>query len=190
MIVVLNKRAKVPADGVTIDTTSKSTTWSRGLSPFYLGPVYINGYQAQTVENAWQYAKVYQQHTINGQPTREYWKWARAGWQNPVAKRYPMGRGAVPLYSLCNGNRLGYIDARKQIYCPLYAEAVERTEAWRLLRQTYEECQAAGKNLYLLDYDGYKTTASFEQILNNPAKKMGHAFVLAMMLSGQRVWEA
>lgn len=71
------------------------------------------------MENAWQYAKVYKQHTHNGAPTSDYWDWARAGWSNPSAVRFPMGRGAKPEYSLWDGQRLGYIEARKKIYAPL-----------------------------------------------------------------------
>jgi hypothetical protein len=35
-----------------------------------------------------------------------------------------MGRGAKPEYSLWDGERLDYIEARKRIYAPLYARAV------------------------------------------------------------------
>lgn len=38
-----------------INTTSHSNNFSKGLSPFNLGPVFLyNGYQSRNVENAWQ----------------------------------------------------------------------------------------------------------------------------------------
>jgi hypothetical protein len=52
------------------------------------------------MENAWQYAKVYKSYiNKDGEPSTAYWTWAKAGWQNPRAVRYPFGRGAVPAYS-------------------------------------------------------------------------------------------
>lgn len=197
---VWNHRARVPQsiDGkevVVVDTTSRSTeAWSRGLSPFYIGPVPIyDDKLAANMENAWQYCKVYHQHLgADGNPSPDYWRWATAGWAAPEAKRYPMGRGAAPAYSWWNGERLGYIDARKRIYCPLYAHGVVDTPAFRRLVETYEQCVFEDKILLLRDFDGYDHTRAgltLQQVLNNPQKKMGHAFVLAMLLTDQRLWQ-
>ena len=44
--------------GEYINTTSKSNNWSKGLSPFFLGPCELyDSYKALNVENAWQYNK-------------------------------------------------------------------------------------------------------------------------------------
>jgi hypothetical protein len=68
---------------------------------------------------------VYTVHTTAaGSPSAQYWDWAKEGWANQKAERFPMGRGAKPEFSLWDGERLGYIDARKRIYAPLYARAV------------------------------------------------------------------
>jgi len=93
--------AKIPRDALVINTTSRSQGWSRGLSPFFAGPVDLyGGYSARNVENAWQFSKVYKQH-INeeGSPTEEYFEWAKRGWSDDWAHRYPMGKGAIPQYS-------------------------------------------------------------------------------------------
>jgi hypothetical protein len=45
-----------------VNATSRSTkTWSRGLSPFYLGPCELHGgkYMSNIMENAWQFTKVF-----------------------------------------------------------------------------------------------------------------------------------
>jgi hypothetical protein len=45
----------------------------------------------------------------------------------------------------------------------------------------------AGDTLYLWDFDGYNHKdcgLSFDQVINDPNHKMGHAFVIAMMLEG------
>eukprot|EP01127_Copromyxa_protea_P002417 TRINITY_DN1230_c0_g1_i1.p1 TRINITY_DN1230_c0_g1~~TRINITY_DN1230_c0_g1_i1.p1 ORF type:complete len:165 (+),score=24.23 TRINITY_DN1230_c0_g1_i1:205-699(+) len=133
---------------VFVNCTSRSTNeWSKQLSPFFLGPVELYGGQmAMNMENAWQYTKVYKHHTDNsGKPTPEYFKWAKEGWNNNNPVRFPMGRGAKPEYSLWDGQRLGYIEARKKIYAPLYAAAVEKTEGYQQLKKLYDE----NSHLYL-----------------------------------------
>lgn len=203
MIKVCGFRDKLPEDAVVINTTSRSKTWSKGLSPFFLGPVDLyGGYVSQNVENAWQFSKVYidflnydalasiedplpQEFGLSP----EYFVWAKKGWDDTRAHRYPMGKGRKPVYSYWNGRKLNYIEARKAIYCPLYAKAVERSEAFAKLKEEYEKAEKENYTLYLWDFDGRVTDESYEEILNNEKKKMGHAFVLAMILENKRVWE-
>lgn len=184
---VLGMYEPVPPGFVGVDTTSKSGQWS-GLSPFLLGPVLLYpgacpavGDRAHNVENAWQFAKLYADHAdARGNPTDAYWEWARQGWGDRRAHRYPMGKGAVPLCSWWNGQKLGYIEARKAIYGPLYARSVRQTPAYAALEQLVRTDDVA-----LRDYDGYdhdKRGWSLSQVLANPTKKMGHAFVLKMLL--------
>ena len=186
MLHVTHKMSSVPASALVIDTTAKTGLWSE-LSPFLLpgGPLY-GGHQAATMENAWQFAKLYPTHaTAEGDPTEEYWRWASAGWADHKAHRYPMGRGARPLCSLWNGERLGYIEARKRIYVPLYARAVVLTEAYSTLQVLHAREK---RDIYLRDWDGYDHLSErlpLEQVLNNPDRKMGHAFVLFALLTGQ-----
>lgn len=194
-ITVIHKWAKITNHGQpgveAVDTTSKADDWQRDLSPFHLGPCELYGGQtAQNMENAWQFSKVYDEDTDdNGDPTKGYWAWARLGWADTDPHRYPKGKGAVPRYSLWDGERLGYIDARKRIYGPLYAEAVQRTTGWQTLLELYQNSQ----ELYLRDWDGWSMTRhgmnSLAEVLNNPRKKMGHAFVLAMLLTNDPALE-
>lgn len=171
---------------LVVNTTSRSPeAWSRGLSPFHLGPVQLYEgaglREAKNVENAWQYAKVYEHHVDgDGNPTQAYFDWARDGWASRRAVRYPMGKGAIPEYSWWAGEKLGYIDARKKIYVPLYTRAVINTRTFEKLRDLYEK----RGEIWLWDFDGYdhvKLGMSLKDVLNEPAKKMGHAFVLAMI---------
>jgi hypothetical protein len=173
---------------VVVNTCSSSDNWSRGLSPFVLGPVKLyDGHVALNVENGWQFSKVYEEFTDKvGAPSDSYWRWATAGWNNPKAVRYPMGKGRRPLYSWWRGCALTYVEARKRVYCRLYSRAVERTQAFKRLKTIH-----ASADLILLDYDAYDHRAlgiTYKDVLNNPDRKMGHAFVLAMMLEGRREW--
>jgi len=180
-------------NGIYINTTSKTDgDQLRDLSPFYLGPCDLyGGFKAVRMENAWQFSKVYLQHTDdNGDPTDEYWEWAKKGWADTKPHRYPMGKGIVPEYSYWDGKKYPYIEARKKIYVPLYARAVQRTEAYRFLKETYEDIlkEPNGKRptLYLLDYDAYRheeAGLTLTQVLNSKTKKCGHAFVLMMLIT-------
>jgi hypothetical protein len=168
----------------TVSTVSKAgKEWSE-LSPFLLGPCKLYGkFVSKNMENAWQYSKVYAKHNSRTQvPTSSYWVWAQLGWDCPRAVRYPMGKGAKPEYSWWDGVGMGYISARKKIYAPLYAREVLKTEAFARLKKLYE----SNDNLILLDYDAYnhhELNMSLTDVLNNPKKKMGHAFVLSMLLT-------
>lgn len=174
-----------------VNTTSRAG-WSSGLSPFLIGPVKLYaGLVAQNVENAWQYSKCYKEHIPHGQPAGIYFQWAGQGWRDKRAHRYPMGKGAKPEYSWWDGEKLDYIQARRKIYCPLYARTVIRQPAFRKLRDMVEGLKK-GQNIWLWDFDGYDHVAlgmSYKDVLNCKTRKMGHAFVLAMMLDDERVWE-
>ena len=153
----------------------------RHLSPMLLGPVPLYaGMYSQNMENAWQYAKVYQGYEY----AERYFPWAQAGWLARRAERYPMGKGAIPLHSLWAGDELGYIEARRRIYIPLYAQAV-RFHALALfltLRQIAEH-----GDLVIVDFDAYDHRAlgySWDDVVNDSKRKMGHGFVLAMMIEG------
>jgi len=168
----------------SINTTSISKDWGRGFSPFFLGPVDLYwGYNSVNVENAWQFCKVYR-HQIDeyGDPSLDYWKWAVTGWSSHKAHRYPMGKGAMCEYSYWAGQKLSYVEARKQIYVPLYSSAVAKTSAFAHLQQVAQE-----QDVWLWDFDGYDYRSlgmTLKDVINCPFRKMGHAFVLAMMLEG------
>lgn len=186
MIYVIGYKDVVPPNAIVINTTSRSKDWSKGLSPFFLeaGHLYGNHY-AKNVENAWQYSKVYEEHVDGYEINERYWKWAINGWNKNYAERYPMGKGAEPLFSLWDGKRLSYIQARHEIYVPIYSRAVEKSEAFKGLVEVCEVANKTNVDIYLLDFDGYnhvKEGLTFEQAISNPNKKMGHAFVIWNLL--------
>ena len=187
----------IPGEGAediaVVNCTSRSKEdWCLDLSPFFLGPVNLyDGLIAMNFENAWQFAKVYDDMVDkNESPTQVYWKWAKEGWSLEKAKRFPMGPGAIPLYSWWNGEKLDYISARKKIYAPLYAELVTKTKGYARLK-TMITC-GKYKQVWLRDFDGYdhdELGMSLEEVLNEPRKKMGHGFVLKMLLTNDLCWK-
>jgi hypothetical protein len=182
--------AYVAKAGLSAHDVTTHGRYFRPLSPMLLGPVMLyDGLWSRTMENAWQYAKLYPGHADNAAadpwPTAGYWTWARAGWDSQRAERYPMGRGARPLYSLWAGEHLGYVAARRRIYIPLYAQAVRFYQA-RLLG-TLRQQAATSVGLVIQDFDAYDRRAlgySWDDVINDPDRKMGHGFVLAMMIEG------
>jgi len=157
-----------------VDTTSRSTGWSKELSPFVL-----TNTRGNIVENFWQFLKVYpDQVDANGIPTEEWRKWAMRGISSSNPQRYPKGKGAKPLFHYYKGEKLGYVQARKKIYIPQYANAVLRTQAYDVLRDVNE----SGIDIVLLCFDGYQTNKPLGYVVHDLTKSMGHAFVLKMLL--------
>ena len=181
----LFKFAKNPYGGTEVDTTSGSGNY-RDLSPFVLGPISLPEMFSENFENLWQFSKVYSPEHVDADcnPVDEWYEWRERGFADRGAHRYPMGKGRKPLYSMWYGDKLGYIEARKTIYAPIYAQCVRPTNAYLRLEELY----ASGNPLVLRDYDAYdhiREGVPLQQVINNPKRKCGHAFVLAMMLQGE-----
>lgn len=184
---VLNNSEQAPNGAVDINVTSRSTGWSRGLSPFIItgGPVWTGDY-AQNVENLWQYSKVYKCHVdSNNEPTDEWYKWAKAGWNTKAGVRYPMGRDAKPLYSYWNKKKYDYLEAKEKLYIRMYFRSVRLTDAYKRLEALYQDCKVKNIDLVLRDFDAYnhiKLNMTPHDVMRSPNKKFGHGFVLMFML--------
>lgn len=183
------RERKGTATGSVINTTSHAAgDWQRELSPFYLGPVPLyGGRKARRMENGWQYAKAFPAVLdADGKVGDAYWAWAEKGWEKLVADRYPMGKGAKPLYLLWDGEQLPYVDARLRVYFPMYRDAVRQMPGFTRLQALTKEGAVT-----LFDFDGYDHDAqgmSLREVFLNPNRPMGHAFVLkAMLLYGADV---
>lgn len=188
MIKVISYRDPVPMGFTEVNTTSRGSF--KDLSPFYLGPITLlasEGYPAQhclKMENLWQYSKVYPCHVNEaGFPTDEYFVWRHNGFNKDRVQRYPMGKGAKPLYSWWHGEHLDYITARKKIYIPVYRNLVLRTESYRKLYNWALQ----GYDIALRDFDGYDHVSqnmTLQDVIDNPKRPMGHAFIIYGLLTG------
>lgn len=180
-----DKRETSDTTKVVINTTSRSTDNGVQFSPFKLGPVRLYGGQScRIMENAWQFCKVYPAHQDSqGNPSSDYFAWAARGWSRQTPVRYPMGKGVKPAYLYWDGERLDYIEARKRVYLPLYRDAVKATPAFAKLLKIHAQGR---REIVLWDFDGYDHRAqgmSLWDVINNPKRSLGHAFVLLMMLT-------
>lgn len=188
VIPVVRKNLQSNPNGFYVNVTSSGNERERQLSPFSLGSCRLYGRAtSKRMENAWQFSKVYPQHVGgDGRPTAEYFEWAAAGWASSQAQRHPMGRNARAVFHWWDGQRLDKVEARKRIYVPLYAEQVVIQPYYQGLKKVWQEDiePDPANSLYLMHFDAYEyCTMSFSEVLNNPAKSMGHGFVLAMLLS-------
>lgn len=187
---------------VLATSDNKDPVMREGLSPFYLGPIECyDGLVCKRFERAWQCAKVFPWMVdANGNPNAAYfaWRdeqWARDGFDSKLEIRYPAGGAETVRHTLYQWwkvdgefKKLNYIEGRKNIYLPLYAKAVVKTEAYRRLCRMRDE----GKNILIVDYDGYNRYSerfarfgfTYNDVIHCPILKMGHGFVLAMLLEG------
>lgn len=189
MIYIINFKYTTPKDALVINTTSRSKDWSRNLSPFYVGPINLyDGYRSINCENLWQFSKCYEYYLeSDGSVGDRYFKWAQTGWNDIKAHRYPMGKEARPLFSYWAGEKLDYIEARKKIYIPCYSKAVQKTYAFKNLKEIYQKDKDKNKDIYLQDFDSHNLvpgTFDYWNLWNNPNIKVGHGYVLAMLLEG------
>lgn len=199
-----------------------------------LGPYELKDEKGRIMENLYQYSKIYEKvpatiqrysrwdpkiiwqhpketHIVNGQIQPAYWDWREKGMNNPFAVRYPVGFGNMHkcLYSIKDKDnpeeKLDYIEARKQIYIPVYCELVKKQEKFWELKEMLDN----GKNLLIIEVDGphqeslkyYKnkynvdddfiqqdtmlaTEENLRIMMNDPKHAYGHSYVLSMALLG------
>lgn len=179
MIVVESKRKKPEAilkkypNAILADVTSGAKDGLVKLSPFYphggIPVPFSDGYTATCVEAIWQGLKVFggadvdtslfQNDTMKGlkRTVRKYGK--------PLGHR----RGV-------NGTELlSYIEARKQIYIPIYQWVLENKVAHIIER--LKSANEEGKTIVLLDYD---TNADVE----NTKRPLSHASLIKAYVEG------
>ncbi len=177
-VCVLSKRAtrhvhaKRSEGWAIIDVTSKSSdeTW-RKFSPFYpIGGLHVPGQPAGTtsasVEGAWQGLKVFEGEGVDVE------KMAVRTLKNLKRSSKAKGRGRVLGHAFQN-DIIGYIEARRRIYLPLYDQVLTRLapelDALRALAMEH------GGRIVLIDYE---TNAD----VDDPSRPLSHASLVAAAL--------
>lgn len=217
----LKNPTSTPEDSFEVyDTTSGG--YHADLSPMVLGPVNVDGkFFAYNIEDGWQGSKVWgfhmrgrfdptapllwrddesgPFHSIEGIEWLSEWnKWSQHIRLSGEGKRHrakvdpEAANPNAPLFSYFRGERLSYVEARKKMYIPWYAELVQNTDSYDYLQRRFR----AGTSLILLDPDGQERDQNWEEQyewtlrkrIDNPALIFGHAFVLAAILQDITVW--
>lgn len=182
-VITVSYKDVIPNGYMEINCTSWGKDKWSALSPFVNRQISAyDGLISQNMENLWQYSKVYEQHVFMDNILPEWFEWRNQGFAKTKADRYPMGKGKKPLFTYWNGNRLSYIEARKQVYFPKYEESVIDTDVFKDLLNLYMK----GELLAIRDFDVYRFDLlgmTIEEVINNSNKKAGHGFVLYKMLN-------
>jgi len=162
-------------DYIPIPCVSASTSYG-SLSPFVLKdkhdhilenvwqfskvyptvPASTQRYSRYDFTVIWSHPK--EKHYIRGVLTDEFWDWRQKGFDCKYAIRYPVGYNhrheclfAVSLKSTSDEvKKLSYIEARKEIYLPIYEKAVKKEKLFKKLLTMHED----GDNLLIIDVDG------------------------------------
>jgi hypothetical protein len=131
--------------------------WSRGaapwknLSPFFMGP--IEG--CSNFESWWQFHKVWE--NVNGErhigedglPNEAWYAWQKKGYANPTAIRRPNG-WQKPLYAWHQGQKLGVVEARKQLYIPELQKLYRAHPTYQALLKLVR----GGQSVIIIEPDG------------------------------------
>lgn len=179
MIIIESKRKKLATilkdfpDAILADVTSGAKDGLVKLSPFYphggIPVPFSEGYTATCVEAIWQGLKVFEGADVD---TSLFQNDTMKGLKRTI-RRYgkPLGhRKGV------NGTELlGYIEARKLIYIPVYRWVLENKVSHIIER--LKKANDEGKIIVLLDYD---TNAD----VDNPKKPLSHASLIKAYVEG------
>lgn len=179
MIVVLHKSMmqasilKKYPDARIIDVTSKAQDEFVQFSPFFAHgniPIpFSEGHFGKSVEGIWQGLKVFESKDIDA---NKFEVENMKGLKRTVRK-----------FGKCLGHRkgvkgtelLGYIEARKEIYLPLYLSVLENKLQNLLKKLRLEEEQGT---LVLLDYE-------VNGDIEDRSKPLSHAHLIKMYLEGK-----
>jgi hypothetical protein len=205
---------------------SSSSGWGQ-LSPFHLRTK-KEGY---LIENFWQFSKLYPRvnkitkktkfgwehpaevHFDGKTPTNEYRAWRAKGFRFPYAVRYPNGysgkHDVITSIVEGTGECVGYVEARKKIYCQAYIDALPGHSKFRELQEKWRN----GANLLILDVDGpvHGKNAPYDAVkqgklgqpgvgileiteknvkaaMANTDAPFGHGWVIATLIMGKAGW--
>lgn len=178
MIIVESRRKKPETilkgypDAMLIDVTSKATDEWVKLSPFYphggIPVPFSEGFKASCVEAIWQGLKVFELYDVD---TTLFTNTTMKGLKRTVRK---YGKPLGHRKGVHGTELLGYIEARKQIYLPVYRWVLENKvqdliNKLRILSQS--------RTIVLLDYE---TNAN----VDDPRKPLSHASLIKAYVEG------
>lgn len=127
--------------------------WSKGKSPWNaLSPFFLKLEDGAIFENFWQSWKVFPAlgHIgPDGNPNEKWEAWHKKVLYDPKPQRHPAGK-LKPAYAWWNGQKLGVVDARKQIYIPTLEKLYKASPTFAKLQEKVQ----SGQNVILIEPDG------------------------------------
>ena len=185
-MIMRGKWAEVPSQLENyrkINVTSaqrKDSLYRRDFSPMTLHP--YKGFCC--FENYWQSGKRYT--GLSEEKTLEWWKRQTKG-----RRRCSLGKNRQVEYAIWeSGDKLDYLQSRKQVYVPLYSQMVEDRESLSSLKDMLEK----GISLIIYDFDGPfigntpvvlpVTLVLLKEKINDLTRPFGHGYLVAGLLAG------
>ena len=188
-IASMNHRGKwaLPLDekSIKINVTSAQSTKSKNridFSPMTPIPGSYKGFW--NFESYWQSGKVFED--IPHEISKQWWL------NNKEPKRrYPNSKYKKVLFaSWKHIQKLDYIESRKKIYVPEYAQLIQNKEQFIFYKNEY----AKGKSFTIYDFDGPRlengeptclevNQEMLIQKINDPTFPFGHGYIVASLLA-------
>lgn len=169
-----------------ISVCSGAKKW-KYLSPVYLGPIQVEqDLVASSLDNLWHYSQVFKEDLYQDQIRPEWFHNWRYGFESPIGKPSSKRRHEKPEFWYWKGARLSEIEARREIYCKLYAEYVVKLDIYADLKVMLKQ----GFNIQLFGYDAYDLEDKDpKECLHDLSRPFGHEFILYGLLVDQHFWE-
>jgi hypothetical protein len=203
---VTGDRAAKRPGASSIDVTSASMNQlgfdgvkASSLSPFKVGPVldkHEPALSAKIFENRWQYGKLWptaKHMNADQSPSAKWFEFRAKGYASNVPKRRPLPRKEFgnATSSYYNGRLHGYVESRKLVYVPEYADLIRGSAAIREMKKMLDD----GTSILVLDNDAppkmaYRegremNQALWDEMIENEALPFGHGYVVAALLDGK-----
>lgn len=180
-LILLRYRQKPPEGYHLVDLSDVSKQIWKRLSPAIISNVYCyGGLSSKTMHNAWTYSHVYPEHDDGGKPNADWYTWRDTGFSREKAIIKPM-KDSKPIYIWWNGVRFGEIEARKNIYIPLYLRSIKNSQTFKELRRLYER----GNKLALKEWHSYPLDdgKTSKDALNDISRNFSYAFIVYHLLT-------
>lgn len=137
--------------------------------------------RSYTVENAWQYLKVWESEN-------NIWDMNRAfnGFEENLAKRYIFDKNTKATGHYFNGQIIGLVEARCRIYCNLYWQLLDLPNRQELLNRL----RSVKEDFYICDFDTYKLEKlginNVFEAITYTKKPFGHGYLVYIDLLNKR----
>jgi hypothetical protein len=195
-----------------VNVCSGAPGQNKQLSPMLLGPITAKKhgwtdedhgeklygvkrpFHARNLENMWQSSKVWEgeEDSTTKMPGKAWYERRQRLWRDTKGHRWvkkgkdASGNRNIALYQMWGARKLSYLEARRHIYCPIYSELVQQTDAYKKLEQRLQK----GENLLLLGFDGYpQGQRTWKECFEDISKPFGHEQTLACLLQGVAPWK-
>ena len=172
-------------DGFTNIQVCSNTKKGKELSPMCLHIVLNN--ELVIFENFWQNLKVYSFELDNDGNILPSYFIRRdknfkdtKGHRRVFPKKLLKEKNAKVEFVYYNNKKYNWIDSRKEIYCPMYAEIVKETTYFKQLKERFNN----GEKLLIIGYDGFNFDPENDDVkyhLEDTSKPVGHEFVICFL---------